>query len=251
MGAHDLRVADVRWYLDPTRRGREAYGAGHIPGAVFLDMDEDLSAPGGGPRPPFGRHPWPGAEQVARVMSAAGIGPGVRVVAYDDQAGAMAARLWYLLRAYGHDAVAVLDGGLQKWTAEGRPLESAPVTPPAAVFVARPREGWVLDKAAMVREGPRSLVLDARSAERYRGDSDPIDPRGGHIRGRATRRIGTTSPARRFRVSRPRLALRATRLSARIARSHRLLRLGRDRVSRPAGARAGRFARPSVRGVME
>jgi thiosulfate/3-mercaptopyruvate sulfurtransferase len=183
LGAPDLRVADVRWYLDPARRGRDAYQAGHIPGAVFLDMDTDLAAPGGGRGLPSGRHPWPGKEQVERVMSGAGIGPGLRVVAYDDQAGAMAARLWYLLRAYGHDAVAVLDGGLTKWTAEGRPLETRPVTLPPAAFVARPREGWVLDKAAMVREGPRSLVLDARAAERYRGDSEPIDPRGGHIPG--------------------------------------------------------------------
>jgi len=183
LGAPDLRVADVRWYLDPARGGRDAYEAGHIPGAVFLDMDEDLSAPGGGRGRPSGRHPWPGPEQVARVMSAAGIGPGVRVVAYDDQAGAIAARLWYLLRAYGHDTVAVLDGGLAKWTAEGRAVETASVTPPAASFVARPRAGWVLDKAAMVREGPGSLVLDARAGERYRGESEPIDPRAGHIPG--------------------------------------------------------------------
>jgi thiosulfate/3-mercaptopyruvate sulfurtransferase len=181
IGAPDLCVADVRWYLDPARRGRDAYAAGHIPGAVFLDMDEDLSAPGGGRGRPSGRHPWPGSEQVARVMSAAGIGPGVRVVAYDDQAGAMAARLWYLLRAYGHDAVAVLDGGLAKWTAEGRAVETNPITPAPAVFVPRPREGWVLDKAAMVREGPRSVVLDARAGERYRGESEPIDARAGHI----------------------------------------------------------------------
>jgi len=183
LGAPDLRVADVRWYLDPARRGREAYQAGHIPGAVFLDMDEDLSAPGGGRGRLVGRHPWPGPEQVARVMSAAGIGPATRVVAYDDQAGAMAARLWYLLRAYGHDAVAVLDGGLPKWTAEGRALETASAAPPPAVFVSRPRAGWVLDKAAMVGERPHALVFDARAAERYRGDSEPIDPRAGHIPG--------------------------------------------------------------------
>jgi len=183
LGAPSLRVADVRWYLDPARRGRDAYQSGHIPGAVFLDMDVDLSAPGGGRGLPAGRHPWPGKDQFERVMSAAGIGPETRVVAYDDQAGAMAARLWYLLRAYGHDAVAVLDGGLPKWTAEGRPVETSSVNPPPAAFVARPREGWVLDKAAMVREAPRSLVLDARAAERYRGDSDPIDPRAGHIPG--------------------------------------------------------------------
>jgi thiosulfate/3-mercaptopyruvate sulfurtransferase len=183
LGAPDLRVADVRWYIDPARRGRDAYAAGHVPGAVFLDMDDDLSAPGGGRGRPAGRHPWPGPDQVARVMGKAGIGPSTRVVAYDDQAGAMAARLWYVLRAYGHDAVAVLDGGLAKWTAEGRPLETAPAAPAPATFLPRPREGWVLDKAAMARERGRALVLDARAGERYRGESEPLDPRAGHIPG--------------------------------------------------------------------
>ena len=183
LGTTDLRIADVRWYMDPARRGRDAYAAGHIPGAVFLDMDADLSAPGGGRGRPAGRHPWPDAAQVARVMSAAGIGPETQVVAYDDQAGAIAARLWYLLRAFGHDAVAVLDGGLAKWTAEGRALETVSAAPDVAHFVARPREGWVLDKAAMVRERERALVLDARAGPRYRGESDPIDPRAGHIPG--------------------------------------------------------------------
>ena len=94
LGEPDLRIADVRWYLDPARRGRDAFRAGHIPGAVFFDVEVDLSAPGGGRGSPRGRHPWPSEEQVSRVMGAAGIGPGVRVVAYDDQAGAIAARLW-------------------------------------------------------------------------------------------------------------------------------------------------------------
>jgi thiosulfate/3-mercaptopyruvate sulfurtransferase len=116
-------------------------------------------------------------------MSAAGIGPETQVVAYDDQAGAIAARLWYLLRAHGHDAVAVLDGGLVKWTAEGREMETDPAALTPATFVARPREGWVLDKPAMVREREGALVLDARAGPRYRGESDPIDPRAGHIPG--------------------------------------------------------------------
>lgn len=183
LGEPGLRVADVRWYMDPARRGRDAYQAGHIPGAVFLDVDADLSAPGGGRGRPLGRHPWPGAEQVARVMGAAGIGADTRVVAYDDQAGAIAARLWYLLRAYGHDAVAVLDGGIVKWTAEARALESGPVAPDPATFVPRPRPGWVLDKDQVVREGARLLVLDARAAARYRGEAEPVDPRAGHIPG--------------------------------------------------------------------
>ena len=183
LGEPDLRVVDVRWYLDPSRRGREAHAAGHVPGAVFLDVDADLSAPGGGRGRPAGRHPWPAPDQVARVMSAAGIGPGVRVVAYDDQSGAVAARLWYLLRAHGHDAAAVLDGGIAKWVAEGRPLDSTiPAVPPAR-FAARLRPGFVADKATVAARPAGALLLDARARERYRGEVEPIDPRAGHIPG--------------------------------------------------------------------
>ena len=84
LSAPGLRIVDLRWYLDPARKGREAYRAGHLPGAVFLDVDGDLSAPGGGRGPSVGRHPWPSEAQVGRVMGAAGIGPGTTVVAYDD-----------------------------------------------------------------------------------------------------------------------------------------------------------------------
>jgi len=183
LGDPGLRIVDVRWYLDPSRNGRDAYAAGHVPGAVFLDVDRDLSAPGGGRGRSVGRHPWPSADQVSRVMGAAGIGPGTRVVAYDDQAGAVAARLWYLLRAYGHDDVAVLDGGIVKWTAEGRPLTAdLPAARPAR-FEARLRPGFVLTKADLLGRDPARVVLDARAPERYRGESEPIDPRAGHIPG--------------------------------------------------------------------
>ena len=178
-----LRVVDVRWYLDPTRRGRDAWRAGHVPGAAFLDVDEDLSAPGGGRGLPAGRHPWPSEEQVARVMGAAGIGPGVRVVAYDDASGSVAARLWYLLRAHGHDDVAVLDGGLAKWQAEGREVAAGETRVAAAAFGGRLLSGFVVDKAAMIAGHGRRLVLDARAAERYRGETEPIDPRAGHVPG--------------------------------------------------------------------
>jgi thiosulfate/3-mercaptopyruvate sulfurtransferase len=183
LGESGLRVVDVRWYLDPARKGRDAFRAGHIPGAVFLDAEADLSGPGGRRGGPLGRHPWPGAEQVARVMSAAGIGSGTRVVAYDDQAGGVAARLWYVLRAYGHDAVAVLDGGLTKWLAEGRPLSTEEPAVPPAVFEPRQQPGFVLTKAEMLARDPAALVFDARVAERYRGEVEPIDPRAGHIPG--------------------------------------------------------------------
>ena len=183
LGAPDLRIVDVRWYLDPRKVGRDAYEGGHIPGAVFLDVGTDLSAPGGGRGSPIGRHPWPSDEQVSRVIGAAGIGPETRVVAYDDQSGATAARLWYLLRAFGHDAVAVLDGGITKWQAEGRPLATGTVTPEAARFTARLREGWVAGRDEMARLDPSILVIDARAGERYRGETEPIDPRAGHIPG--------------------------------------------------------------------
>jgi thiosulfate/3-mercaptopyruvate sulfurtransferase len=178
-----LRIVDVRWYLDPARKGRETWRAGHIPGAAFADVDADLSAPGGGRGLTPGRHPWPSAEQVARVMGALGISPGVRVVAYDDASGGVAARLWYVLRAHGHDDVAVLDGGFAKWQAEGRPVSSeAPVIAPVA-FAARLRPGYLVGKDELVASQRARLVLDARVPERYRGETEPIDPRAGHIPG--------------------------------------------------------------------
>jgi thiosulfate/3-mercaptopyruvate sulfurtransferase len=178
-----VRVADVRWDLDPARRGRDAYDAGHIEGAVFFDMERDLAAPGGGRGRPVGRHPWPSEEQVGRVMGEKGIGPGTKVVAYDDQSGATAARLWYVLRAHGHDEVAVLDGGLARWLAEGRPLTTAVPALAPVRFDARLRPGAVLGTDEMVRTHRERLVLDARAGERYRGETEPIDPRAGHVPG--------------------------------------------------------------------
>jgi len=182
---HDpgLRVVDVRWYLDPGRRGRDEWREGHIPGAAFLDVETDLSAPGGRRGGPIGRHPWPSEEQVARVMGGVGIGPGVRVVAYDDASGANASRVWYLLRAHGHELVAVLDGGLAKWKAAGRPLSTdAPDLTPVR-FAGRLRPGFVIGKDEMIATHDRRLVLDARAVERYRGETEPIDPRPGHVPG--------------------------------------------------------------------
>lgn len=182
LGEADLRVVDVRWYLDPKRRGREEWLRAHLPGAVFLDVDSDLSDPGGAPGASRGRHPWPSPEVVERALSRAGIGDGTRVVAYDDAGGGIAARAWFVLRAYGHDAVAVLDGGIVKWTAEGRPLEAGETTAPPARFTARPRDGMLVGKTELASSGD-ALVLDARAPERFRGDVEPIDPRPGHIPG--------------------------------------------------------------------
>jgi thiosulfate/3-mercaptopyruvate sulfurtransferase len=178
-----VRVVDVRWYLDPARQGREAYRAGHIPGALFMDLDRDLSSPGGARGGPRGRHPWPTPEQVERVMGEAGIDAGTTVIAYDDQAGAVAARLWYVLQAHGHERVAVLDGGLAKWLAEGRPLETAVPAVAPARFTAHLRPGAVVTKQELAAAAASSLVLDARAPERYRGEKEPIDPRAGHVPG--------------------------------------------------------------------
>jgi thiosulfate/3-mercaptopyruvate sulfurtransferase len=183
LGEPGLRIVDARWYLDPARKGWDAYQAGHLPGAVFVDLDRDLSAPGGGRGASAGRHPWPSEDQVARVMGRLGIGPGVRVVAYDDQAGAIAARFWYVLRAHGHEDIALLDGGLAKWLAEGRPTTTEIPEVVPAEFSARLRPGFVVDRAEL-RAGSRDrLVLDARAPERYRGEAEPIDLRAGHIPG--------------------------------------------------------------------
>lgn len=179
----DLRIVDVRWYLlDKTRDGHREYLHGHIPGAVFMDLDRALAAPfGQGP----GRHPLPTAQVFAEAATRAGIGADTHVIAYDDSGGASAARLWWLLRYFGHDAVSLLDGGIVQWVAEGRSLEMQGQTVPPATFVPRPQRGWVADQSTvdMLRADPKALVLDVRAGERYRGEVEPIDPRAGHIPG--------------------------------------------------------------------
>ena len=177
----DVVVADVRWYLDG-RSGRGAYEAGHIPGAVFLDLDGALSAP---PGAAGGRHPLPEPEAFAASLGAAGIGDGRAVVAYDDASGMVAGRLWWMLRSLGEPA-AVLDGGLAAWPG---PLSTATPEPAPARFTPRP---WPAERFASIDEVDRlrrdrgTVVLDARSPERYRGEPNAIDPRLGHIPGAAS-----------------------------------------------------------------
>lgn len=177
-----VRPVDVRWYLAEPGRGRREYQQAHIPGAAFMDVDDDLSAPRGqGP----GRHPLPDPEVFAATAGAAGIGPDTHVVAYDSTGGSAAARLWWLLRYLGHGRVSLLDGGWQAW-AEGRhPTEAdAPAIAPAR-FTPRPNRTMIVDATAVeaLRHDPRTLLLDARAPERYEGRVEPIDPRPGHIPG--------------------------------------------------------------------
>lgn len=171
-------LADVRWYLDG-RSGRDAYEQGHLPGAVFADLDRSLAAE---PGPAVGRHPLPTPEAFAEAMSALGIGDDTTVVAYDDAGGVVAARLVWMLRATGHDA-ALLDGGLGAWTG---PLTTGPATVEAAHLTPRPWPDELLadvDATADAAARGTAVVLDARDADRYRGDREPVDPRAGHIPG--------------------------------------------------------------------
>jgi thiosulfate/3-mercaptopyruvate sulfurtransferase len=143
------------------------------------------------------------------VLGGAGIGPSDFVVACDDQAGAVAARLWYVLRAHGHERVAVLDGGIVKWTSEGRPLEPGAVAPPPVPYAARLLPGFVVTKAEVAALPPGALVLDARAGERYRGEVEPIDPRAGHIPGATSAPFSLNLTGDKAPVFRPLAELRA------------------------------------------
>ena len=170
----EVALADVRWYLDG-RSGRAAFEEGHLPGAVFVDLDRWLAAPGD---PARGRHPLPAPEVFAQGMSEAGIGDDSTVVAYDDAGGVVAARLVWMLRATGHDA-ALLDGGL---AAAGDARETGPVRPASARFTARP---WPAEHLAGIDElhQPGRVLIDARDRDRFTGAFEPVDPRPGHIPG--------------------------------------------------------------------
>lgn len=179
----DLRIVDLRWSLTGPP-GRDRYLAGHIPGAIFLDLDHDISAPrGSGP----GRHPIPEPTRLEQVLSQRGIGDEHVVVAYDDAGGTVASRLWWLYEHFGHSgAAAVLDGGISAWTDDGGELNAAAPEPAPATWSARPpRADDVVDAATVEarRLDPDTLLLDVRAPERYRGETEPIDPRAGHIPG--------------------------------------------------------------------
>jgi len=183
IGDPKLRILDARWYLDPARKGIDAYAAGHIPGAFFTDLESDFSGSGGARGGALGRHPFPSAGQIQNVIRLFGITTGVSVVAYDDAAGAIASRVWFVLRAYGFDECSVLDGGITKWIAEGREITNRPPSISTMTdFVVSPRAFLVLSKA-QVKAGQDRPLFDARLPERYRGETEPVDPRAGHIPG--------------------------------------------------------------------
>lgn len=171
----DVRIIDCRWYLGEPGRGRRAYEDGHIPGAVHIDVETDING-----REGDGRHPLPTRAQLESAMRAAGVSRSTGVVVYDDAGGSVAARLWWLLRIHGHEDVAVLDGGIQAWDG---PLESGGrEVAPGDFTAAAPEESAVL-RYDDVRQLTDAVVLDVRAPERYRGETEPVDPIAGHIPG--------------------------------------------------------------------
>ena len=185
LGDPRLVIVDVRHDLADSAFGEAAYAKSHIPGAVFAHVDRDLSAPRS---PHSGRHPLPTPEAAAKLFGRLGIGATKQVVAYDQGNGVYASRLWWMLRWLGHDSVAVLDGGFAKWMREGRPVSTDVPHVAPAKFVATnvlPTVNATGIAASLPRHG--LLLLDARTAERYRGDAEPIDPVAGHIPGALNR----------------------------------------------------------------
>ncbi len=181
-------VIDVRFDLADTAAGERAHAAAHLPGAFYLHLDRDLS----GPRqvgPVFrGRHPLPERETLADTLRALGLRQGQPVVAYDAADGMYAARLWWLLRWLGHEAVSVLDGGFAAWQQAGGATTAAPTSPPAAGdFAVAEALEQPLTAQALLAELGRVRLFDARAAERFRGDVEPLDRQAGHIPGATNR----------------------------------------------------------------
>jgi thiosulfate/3-mercaptopyruvate sulfurtransferase len=185
----DPVIVDCRAKLDDEAWGELEYAASHIPGAVYADLNRDLSGRTTGSN---GRHPLPDPRALAQTFGRLGITDGRQVVAYDQDSGQWASRLWWLLRWLGHDAVAVLDGGFAKWIAERRPTAHGVEHNDPATFTPAPRADMAVDVDGVAsRLGSREwLLLDARAPERYRGETEPIDRIPGHIPGAANHFYG-------------------------------------------------------------
>jgi len=177
------RFFDCRYELTVSEKKKAEFSVSHIPGALYVDMDQDLAAthiPG-----KTGRHPLPLVDDMAKKLSAMGIDKSIQVVVYDDAGGAHASRFWWMLRWLGHDAVAVIDGGWYRWIKEERFVSSELLIPKAKEFIASPRFNWTVTADEILENlyNPEMYLLDARSTQRFCGVNEKFDPVAGHIPG--------------------------------------------------------------------
>ncbi len=182
LGDSQYVIVDTRFSLADPLKGRRDYEAGHIPGALFFDLEKDLSAE---PGVHGGRHPLPDMDVFVQKLEHSGIGNDSMVVIYDDAAGMVAGRLWWMLKYLGHDKVKLLDGGYPLWLELAYPSSTASPQPKATSFAVQLRSELLIDAAdlRLKLEDPSTVLIDARGSLRYRGEEEPIDPKAGHIPG--------------------------------------------------------------------
>lgn len=199
LGRDDVLVVDCRFDLADAQRGHRDYAAAHIPGAVYADLDRDLSDLS---KPGLGRHPLPDARAFSAALGRWGWTPQTQVVAYDDAAGALAAaRLWWMLRVVGHRDVAVLDGGMAAWRDAGLPLAAAASSPTATPVSAAYDDRQIVYSGELEQMRQSIFLLDARAAPRFRGEVEPIDPVAGHVPGAHNRPFSENLQAGRFKAA--------------------------------------------------
>lgn len=186
----DVRLYDIRWSLTDPNHGRATYIAGHIPGAMFVDLDTDLSAP-----PGRGRHPLPTTDTFARTLGHLGLSPGEEVVVYDDMNGTIASRMWWMLRSIGHEESRLLDGGYENWKSNALTIETGRNEPVETHYPTPASFARVVTHDQL---SGRS-VIDARARDRYTGETEPVDPKAGHIPGAVNKpSSGNLDPTGRF-----------------------------------------------------
>jgi thiosulfate/3-mercaptopyruvate sulfurtransferase len=197
LGTPGLLVVDCRYELGNASAGRSAYEAGHIPGAVFASMDDDLAS---ARQPVTGRHPLPSAAAFAASLARWGFTPASRVVVYDHANGASAARLWWLLRARGHASVQLLDGGIAAWRAHGHAVDTVVPQPTPTTVIARGFDGVATSAEVIAGLAQHNITLvDARAADRFAGQNETVDPVAGHVPGALNLPFtGNLTPASRF-----------------------------------------------------
>lgn len=197
LGRDDLVLVDARAVLADRTQSETQYRDSHLPGARYADLERDLSAAGR----PGGRHPWPDDARFAHLLGRWGLKPSDQIVVYDAAGGALAAsRLWFMLKAWGHERVAVLDGGWQRWTELGYPVDDALVEPIPTQYAGHFDRSRLVDSDGVARHlENRGLLVDARAPERFRGDVEPLDRVAGHVPGAINRPFAANLDGGRFK----------------------------------------------------